>query len=86
MKDPAAEFLAALQSAAEYCNPAIALAAELQRAELASDSGALDRAIRSGALERAVFEGRREGKDCQRALQALGHCPPQESTTVPIGF
>lgn len=75
-----------LIAAPAYVNPAIALAAEVMRAELDGNPDVLERSIRSGAVERAIAEGSREGKDVLRAMQALGHIVPRPSVEVPPGF
>jgi hypothetical protein len=79
-------FIGALLAAPEYVNPAIKLAAEAMRAESDGDADFIDRALRSGALERAIADGSREGRDCLKALRALGHASPVASNEVPAGF
>jgi hypothetical protein len=81
-----ASFLKTLASASEYVNPAMALAAEAQRAELDGDTEFIERAARSGVLDRAIFEGAREGEGVMKTLAVLGHCKPAASKTVPVGF
>lgn len=75
-----------LSRAPEYVNPAIRLAAELQRAELAGDSEAIARAVRTGELERAVAAGERQGRAVHRALIALSRANPVPSKVAPEGF
>ena len=83
---PYDEFFAALFDAREYVNPAIALAAQVERAEQDGDTEFFQRVVQSGELERAVMEGAREGKSVWQALAALGHATPCSSKTVPVGF
>ena len=80
------EFLSALADAPEYVNPAIALAAEIQRAEALGDQDALDRAVRNGSVERAISEGQKEGRDLLKMLVTLGHVTPASSKRAPTGF
>ena len=75
-----------LSRAPEYVNPAIKLAADLQRAELEGDSEAIARAVRTGDLERAVAAGERQGRAVHRALIALSHANPVPSKVAPEGF
>jgi hypothetical protein len=80
------EIVEALVAAPEYVNPAIALAAAAQRAELSGDADFLARAVKSGVVERCVAEGQREGEEVARALGMLGRANPAASKTVPVGF
>lgn len=80
------ELVAKLLAAPEHVNPAIALAAAAQRAELSGDAEFLDRAAQRGAVERAVAQGQREGEEVARALGMLGRATPAASKTVPVGF
>lgn len=75
-----------LLSAPDYVNPAIALAALCQQAELRGDTEFFDRAARRGDVERAVAEGEREARAVHKALAALGHAKPTSSKIVPLGF
>lgn len=81
-----AGFLAGLEAAPEFVNPAVALAARVRRAELDGDEEFVERAVRSGELERAVHEGQREGARVAKILRACGQAAPAASATVPDGF
>ena len=80
------EVVESLASAPEYVNEAIALAVELQQAELRGDRSAVDQAVRSGAIEKAIVAGEREGGEVLKALAACGHSVPVASKVVPVGF
>lgn len=84
--DPADEFLAALEAAPDYINPAIDLAVRVLAAESQGDTELFIRAHRSGEVERAVAEGQREGRGVWQMLRALGFIVPTSSKRVPVGF
>lgn len=84
--DPGAAFLAALDEAQEYINPAVAMAAQAMQAESQGDTEFLERLMRTGEVERVVEAGEREGTQVARMLGDLGHAVPQASKFVPVGF
>ncbi len=84
--NPLTPFLEVLINAPEYANPAIKLAAQVVRAEADGDEEFFDRAARSGVVERAIEEGEREGREAMTLLASFGHCIPQSSKKVPVGF
>lgn len=75
-----------LMSAEDYVNPAIAVAARCQQAELSGDTDFFDRVARSGEVEGAIADGEREARAVHKALAVLGHSKPTSSKNVPIGF
>lgn len=80
------QVIEALVAAPEYSNPAIALASEVQRAELAGDTELFQSALRRGEVERAIYESNHEGQAVSNSLLKLGKASPTSSKTVPVGF
>jgi hypothetical protein len=83
---PYDSFLQALVNAPAYVNPAIALAAQIERAERDGDTQFVEQVIKSSRLERAVLEGLDEGTAVRNALSTLCRAKPEYSKTVPVGF
>jgi hypothetical protein len=79
-------FLQRLVSAPAYVNPAIALAAQMERAERDGDTQFVEQIVKSSRLERAVLEGLDEGKAVRSALATLCRAKPEYSEAVPMGF
>jgi hypothetical protein len=75
-----------LRSAPPHVNPAVKLAAEIQREEEAGGNDPLRIIERSAEIERAIAASEAEEQEVFRMLKVLKSAGPVSSHSVPAGF